>query len=97
MLKRDYIIIKQQLCFFKDGKIPHWNTVKQRVWKNEAINNPSAYTPENLDRMRRGLAPIVDDSPMELHHPHGRLGENFFIFEPLTYQEHFFKHYGRYP
>ena len=52
-----------------------------------------AYSPENLQRMRKGLAPIVDNAPMELHHTFGRKGANFYIFEPVTKAQHHFIHY----
>ena len=69
-------------------------TVRQRYWKNEAFYNPSMYSNSNLGRMKKGLAPIVDNAPMELHHTLGRKGANFFVFEPLTRAQHHFRHYG---
>jgi hypothetical protein len=46
-----------------------FEAVKSRFWKNEAANNPGAYSPENLARMRSGKPPIGPDGyPMELHH-----------------------------
>lgn len=41
----------------KAGNEPAWSTSRQRYWKNEALNNPSNYSPENLERMKKGLAP----------------------------------------
>lgn len=41
----------------RDGRVPSWDAVRQRFWKNEALNNGNEYTPENISRMRRGLAP----------------------------------------
>ena len=77
------------------GNVPSWTTVRQRYWKNEAFYNPSNYTDFNLNRMKKGLAPIGNDGfPMELHHPFRRQGDNFFVFEPLTRMEHWGKHYG---
>ena len=71
------------------GNIPSWSTVRQRYWKNEAFYSPSAYSTTDLDRMKKGLAPRCDDGfSMELHHPFGRRGDNFFIFEPLSRTEH---------
>ncbi|ATW25296.1 LysM peptidoglycan-binding domain-containing protein [Candidatus Formimonas warabiya] len=41
------------------GNAPSWSTVRQRFWKNEAAkaNSSDIYGAENIDRMRRGLAP----------------------------------------
>ena len=44
--------------------------------------------------MKKGRAPIVHGYPMELHHPYGRLGDNFFDFYPVTHQMHWKIHYG---
>ena len=79
----------------KAGNTPSWTTVRQRYWKNEAYYNASQYTEEALDLMKKGRAPIVDGFPMELHHPNGRVGQNFWEFYPLTHQEHHLIHYGR--
>ena len=78
----------------KAGNSPSWSTVRQRYWKNEAFYNPSKY-PNDLGRMKKGLAPIGDDGfSMELHHPFGRKGANFYIFEPFTQSQHRYIHYG---
>ena len=82
----------------KKGTIPKWPTVKSRFWKNEALNPSQPYSEANLARMRKGLAPIGKDGySMELHHPNGRGGANFFNFYPVLYTEHFSIHYGRLP
>ena len=78
----------------KAGNEPSWTTVRQRYWKNQAHLNSDAYSPENLQRMKKGLAPIVDNAPMELHHTFRRKGANFYIFEPVTKAQHHFIHYG---
>jgi len=71
------------------GNEPSWSTVRQRYWKNEAYYNPTPYTPANLNRMQRGLAPLDRQKlPMHLHHPYGREGNNFYIFEPMTQSQH---------
>ena len=70
-----------------------WTTVRQRYWKNEARYNPELY-PDDLERLKKGRAPIGEDGfPMELHHPYGRKGDNFYVFEPLTQTEHRHIHY----
>ena len=79
----------------KAGNKPSWSTVRQRNWKNEAFYNPTQY-PNDLERMKKGLAPIGDDGfSMELHHPNGRKGDDYFVFEPLTQTEHRMRHYGK--
>ena len=78
----------------KAGKDPSWTTVRQRYWKNQALTNTMEMDADNLARMRKGLAPIVEGAPMELHHPYRRGGSNFYVFEPLTKAEHHFRHYG---
>ena len=56
------------------GNKPSWSTVRQRYWKNEALNNPGVYNKENLNRMGKGLAPQRRNEitgkmeSMELHH-----------------------------
>ncbi|MDA8235192.1 MAG: hypothetical protein M0Z31_10405 [Clostridia bacterium] len=41
------------------GTEPSWSTVRQRFWKNEPASEGAAekYGAENVDRMRKGLAP----------------------------------------
>ena len=79
----------------KAGNTPSWSTVRQRYWKNEAYYNGSLYDDFNFERIKKGLAPIGSDGfSMELHHPFGRNGDNFFIFEPLTQTQHRWIHYG---
>lgn len=74
---------------------PSWSTVRSRYWKNEAFYNSAGYTSDNLTRMKKGLAPMgVDGVSMELHHPNGRVGDNFFKFIPVTRTEHMEIHYG---
>ena len=68
------------------GNVPSWSTVRQRYWKNEALTNYKEYSPEDLLRMSQGRAPLALNPnngkmyPMELHHPNGRSGDNFFNF-----------------
>ncbi len=80
----------------KAGNTPSWSTVRQRTWKNEAFYNPSMYSAADINRMKKGLAPIGPDGfSMELHHPFGRAGSNFFNYVPLSRTDHRFIHYGR--
>jgi hypothetical protein len=81
------------------GKYPHWNTVKARYWKNEALRHPEKYSPENLARMRKGLAPKSKlGESKELHHKYGRDildPHNPKYLEEVWPREHFDIHYGR--
>ena len=80
--------------FTRSGNVPKWSTVRARVWKNEARNNPEMY-PGNVERMKKGLAPLdANGKPIELHHPYGREGAFFFIFHPTTHEIHSYIHYG---
>ena len=76
------------------GNVPSWSTVRQRYWKNEALTNFKAYSPENLLRMSQGRAPLTLNTingkmyPMELHHPNGRKGSDLFNFIQVTPWKH---------
>jgi hypothetical protein len=79
----------------KAGKDPSWTALRQRYWKNEAYYHPERY-PNDLKRLKKGRAPIGEDGfPMELHHPNGRDGNNYYLFEPMTRTKHRYEHYGR--
>jgi hypothetical protein len=41
----------------QEGRVPTWATVKERIWKNEAIYNAKNYSQANVDLMRQGNAP----------------------------------------
>jgi len=75
------------------GTEPSWDAVRQRYWKNEAHNNPSTYT-ENVDRMQKGLAPQKFNQAtgkmesLQLHHPNGRQGAEFYQVQPVTRTQH---------
>ena len=66
--------------------------MKRQLWKQEAERNPHKYTPEQLDKMRRGDAPTGSDGrPMEIHHKHplSEGGLNTWDnFEFLTHTDH---------
>ncbi len=79
----------------KAGNRPSWTTVRQQYWKNIAHFAPDIWSDVDLQRMKKGLAPIRGGAPMELHHPKGRIGENFYIFYPVTQLKHDIIHYGR--
>lgn len=71
------------------GNTPSWTTVRNRYWKNEAHYNSINYNSKDLERMRKGRAPMgPDQHPFELHHTYGRNGENFFIFEKMSWTDH---------
>ncbi len=65
---------------------------KPKYWKSEAEKNPTRYTPENLERMRQGKAPLGPDGrPIELHHkkPLSEGGTNDFDnLEPMQRSDH---------
>jgi hypothetical protein len=68
------------------GQVPSWSAVRQRIWKNEAFASAKNYSPENLARMQRGLAPQQLNprtgrlESMELHHrPPQRAGGLFDV------------------
>ena len=49
-----------------------------------------------MNRIAKGLAALDEnDIPMELHHPYGRNGEDFFKFSVVTRKEHHDIHYGK--
>ncbi|MDH7475762.1 MAG: HNH/ENDO VII family nuclease, partial [Anaerolineae bacterium] len=82
----------------RSGDYPSWSTVRRRYWINEALNNPSSYSEENLARMRRGLAPLdKTGASMHLHHINGRdipdphNWANLMIVSP---REHYQIHHG---
>ena len=77
----------------ESGNEPSWSTIRQRHWKNKAFYNSSNYNQANLQRMQKGLAPLVKYKngkwyPMELHHPHGRIGRNIYDFIEVTPWKH---------
>jgi RHS repeat-associated protein len=66
--------------------------VKPAFWKNEAKKNPGKYSPEDLEKMKKGRPPIGSDGkPMELHHKKSlnEGGSNCFDnLEIMTFTEH---------
>ena len=77
----------------KAGNIPSWSTIRSRYWKNKAFYFESDYSASDLERMKKGLAPLVEfvDGkvyPIELHHPNGRAGNNIFTFFEATPWKH---------
>ncbi len=81
------------------SKIDRRRAAKERAedWKREATEHPEKYSKENLERMRKGKAPIGHDGkPMERHHEDGthqgprkpmtqtdhRIGENYLKNHP---------------
>ncbi|MBC3876120.1 HNH endonuclease [Undibacterium sp. LX15W] len=60
----------------RDGSVPDWDTVRSRYWKNRHLESQSTgeFSKENLNRMRRGVAPLDYNSSTgefesrELHH-----------------------------
>ncbi len=69
-----------------------FEAIKPKFWKQEAAAHPSAYSAENIARMKQGKPPIGGDGfPMELHHkvPLAEGGSNAFEnLVPMTRTEH---------
>ena len=64
---------------------------RREYWKREARENPDKYSPEDLERMRQGKAPIRDGEPMHLNHkkPLSEGGSNCpENIEPMTAKQH---------
>ena len=76
------------------GNVPTWSTVRQRYWKNQAHSNAANYSSENLDRMRRGLAPqrinprTGQVESMELHHTPPLREGGLFDVQPFWPDDH---------
>jgi hypothetical protein len=76
------------------GNVPAWDTVRNRFWKNEALNNPGAYSAENVSRMQRGLAPQRINpntgrlESMTLHHTPPQRSGGLVDVEKLWPDEH---------
>jgi len=76
------------------GNVPAWGTVRQRFWKNEALNNPGEYNADNVSRMQRGLAPQrLNEATgkwesMELHHTPAQRDGGLFDVQKVWPDEH---------
>jgi hypothetical protein len=73
----------------REGNVPSWDAVRQRYWRNDALNNSSDYSRANLERMRQGLA-LQRLNPrtgkiesMELHHRPPRREGGLFDVEAV--------------
>lgn len=70
------------------GNVPSWSTLRSCYWKNKAHYFKDEYSVQNINRMKKGLAPRFDDGEglysMELHHLLGRNGNNFYLFFEIT-------------
>ena len=59
------------------------------------LDSKNNYSNDNIIRMQKGLAPLDDNGiSIELHHPNGRLRNNFYNFYPVTQAMHRLIHYG---
>jgi len=88
------------------GNMPKWATVRARLWKNEALNvekgkmtdaikeNCYKPTPENMTRMRKGLAPKELNpkngkmESVEWHHNPPQRDGGLFDVEPMRPVDH---------
>jgi hypothetical protein len=81
------------------GRVPSWSAVRQRFWKNEALNNSGHYTQLQLARMRRGRAPQQINprtgklESKHLHHDPPQREGGLFDIEPFWPDQHMQKHY----
>ena len=69
--------------------------VRREYWKREARENPDKYSPEDLERMRQGKAPIRDGESMHLNHkkPLSEGGTNCLEnLEPMPFTTHMEMH-----
>jgi len=86
------------------GNVPAWDMVRNRFWKNEALNNPGTYSAENLSRMEGGLAPQRINpntgalESMDLHHTPAQRNGGLFDVQKVWPDEHVavdpFRHTG---
>ncbi|MBM4017034.1 MAG: RHS repeat-associated core domain-containing protein [Planctomycetes bacterium] len=82
------------------GNAPSVSTVRQRFWKNEAFYKPGKYKPQDLARMRHGLAPQQMNpetgvlESMHLHHNPPQSAGGLFDVEPMWPAQHWEIHYG---
>ena len=74
----------------KAGNSPSWSTLRNRYWKNKAFYFPEEFLDDsvNLERMQKGLAPIIKGEKMELHHLLRREGVNIYMFMEVTPAQH---------
>ena len=76
----------------RSGKIPSWDAIRKRAWKNEAYYNPWGYNSNQLARMRKGLAPqefrAGKFESMEFHHMPPQRSGGLFDFIKLSPREY---------
>ncbi len=66
---------------------PSQRVFRERVWKNELKFNRGAYHPKQWASMSQGKAPIVDGSPMHLHHVVGKSVDPYYVIK-VTARQH---------
>ncbi len=75
---------------------PSWSTARLRYWKNEAAANSYKYSPGDMERMSKGLAPLdAQGKPYHLDHIEGRNipdPHNESNLRPMTQDEHINRH-----
>ena len=74
---------------------PSFNTFRKRYWKAEALRAPELYG-NNVEKMLKGRAPVINGEKLVLHHVAGRKGGNIYNVVVLPQSEHiaFHKTYG---
>ena len=96
-IKRGWRVGQNIFNLTSKGTDPSWSTIRARWWKNEAFYSYDYYFSEygqaGIDNMRKGLAPIGSDgAPLELHHPDGRDGSKYYVFDPVLRNWHIEHH-----
>ncbi len=74
---------------------PSFNTFRKRYWKAEALRAPELYG-NNVEKMLKGRAPVINGEKLVLHHVAGRLNGNIYNVVVLPQSQHiaFHKTYG---
>lgn len=87
---KDYELDPRSIAEAKQGN-PSWRVFRERVWKNEAKYNKSAYSDKQLERIATGRAPKVDGKSMHLHHVFGKSKDMYAVIK-LTPKQHILFH-----
>ena len=74
---------------------PKFDTFRKRYWKAEALRAPELYG-NNVEKMLKGRAPVINGEKLVLHHVAGRGIENIYNVVVLPQSQHiaFHKTYG---
>jgi hypothetical protein len=73
-----------------NSKAPAWDVVRNRYWKNrhEASKGSGEFSPANMNRMKRGSAPLdANGNSMELHHHNPQRNGGASVNNPRNLRE----------